>query len=106
MPALLPLFRRRSSHDSPPARDENGQLHAVLSIDGEELLLWVVVAHHLLTLRVAQQPEQTAVFAVDGIPRTRKRRFFVEGLSILEHEERRSYKTAPYSLLKSQIPSW
>ena len=38
-----------------------------------------VVAHHLLTLRVAQQPQQTDAFAADGIHRTKMRRFLVGG---------------------------
>ena len=46
---LLPV-RRRSSHDSPPARDENGPLHVVLSVDEEEPLLWVVTHHLILSM--------------------------------------------------------
>ena len=81
---LLP-FQGKGSQDSPPARDDNGPLHVVFSVDEEELLLWAITLL-LVSLRVAQQPEQTAAFAIDGIHRTKMRRFLVEGLSLLGHE--------------------
>ena len=81
---ILP-FQRRSSNDSPPAHDENGPLRVGLPVAEEGTLIWVIT-HHLVTLQVAQRPDQTAAFAVDGIHRTKMKRFLVESLSLVGHE--------------------
>ena len=40
-------------------QSSRAQLHAVLAVDEEELLFRPVVAHHFLSLSVAQHPQQT-----------------------------------------------
>ena len=65
-PPHVPAIKKTSS-DSPPARDGTKQLHVIFTVEEEELLLRPVVPHHFLCLRVAQQRRQTNAFTPDGI---------------------------------------